>query len=95
MSVYVDAPWVYAREPAGYVGRSRTCILWGHMIADTPEELHAMALRIGLHTTWVQVSKHGALHYDLVPSKRRLAIQYGAMALSRKDFVAKLRTART
>lgn len=94
MGVYVDTPIEYAREPAGYVGRARAEAKWCHMIADTPAELHAMADSIGLRRDWAQTSKAGDLHYDLVPTKRWLAMKYGAIALNRHDFVKKLRALR-
>jgi len=65
------------------------------MIADTEEELHAMAVAIRLRRAWCQPARRGRPpHYDLVPSKRRLAIQKGAIALDRRAFVARLREGR-
>jgi len=94
MSVYVDPPTEYQQEVKGYIGRSRERVRWCHMIADTPAELHAMAGEIGLRREWVQSSSRGDLHYDLVPTKRELAIKYGALALKRYDFARKLRQLR-
>jgi hypothetical protein len=56
------------------------------LIADTDEEAHAMALQLGLRRAWWQGD-----HYDLVPTKRSLAIRLGAIALDRRAFVQKLR----
>lgn len=89
MSVYVDVPVRYAREPRDYIGHARAEHRWGHMIADTEEELQAMAERIGLRREWFQGD-----HYDLVPSKRALAIRHGALALDRRHFIEKLTGAR-
>ena len=89
MGVYVDVAKRYAREPKGYVGHARMEHRWGHMIADTEAELHAMADAIGLRRAWFQKD-----HYDLVPSKRALAIRRGAVALDRRTFVEKLTGAR-
>lgn len=94
MGVYVDTPIEYQREPAGYVGRTRAHIRWCHLIADTPAELHAMATAIGLRREWAQTSSRGTLHYDLVPTKRELALKHGAEALHRHAFVMKLRALR-
>lgn len=94
MSVYVDTPIEYGREPEGYVGRARERALWCHMIADTAAELHAMAASIGLRREWAQLSGRGDLHYDLVPTKRALALKHGAEALNRLAFVMKLRALR-
>lgn len=92
MSVYVDTPVEYASEPAGYVGRQRMRARWGHMIADSLAELHAMAARIGLRRAWFQAGKNP--HYDLVPTKRTLAIRLGAVACERRMFVERLRAIR-
>lgn len=89
MSVYVDWPAEYSREPVGYVGRARTAKRWGHMIADTEEELHVMASRIGLKRDWFQGN-----HYDLVPTRRAMAIRFGAIPLKRRAFVGVLRRVR-
>lgn len=92
MTVYVDTPITYATEPAGYVGRARPVARWGHMIADTLDELHAMARRIGLRREWFQ--PRSTPHYDLVPTKREAAMRAGAVALERREFVAVLRRVR-
>lgn len=68
MSVYVDAS-LY-----GY-GRMVMC----HMIADTPDELHAMADRIGVARRWFQAPPKASFwHYDIAKSKRALAVEAGA-----------------
>lgn len=69
MSVYVDDMF------AGY-GRMKM----SHMIADTENELHEMADKIGIARRWYQGD-----HYDICKSKRELAIQYGAKAISRME----------
>ena len=89
MSVYVDEPMNYGHEVAGYVGRARKLFRWGHMIADTVEELHAMADKIGLRREWFQKD-----HYDLVPTKRKAAMKLGAVAVDRRTFIALLRDLR-
>lgn len=48
-----------------------------HMIADTPEELHAMADRIGVARRWFQGD-----HYDIAMIKRRLAVAAGAQQIT-------------
>ena len=48
-----------------------------HMIADTEEELHAMADKIGVLRKWYQGD-----HYDITQSKKALAIIYGARAIT-------------
>lgn len=59
----------------------------GHMQADTLEELHAMAARLGLRRAWFQ-TKRGRPehdHYDLVATKRTRAIALGAVAETWRD----------
>lgn len=48
-----------------------------HMFADTLEELHGMASKIGMKRSWFQ-DKEDLPHYDLVKSKRDRAIKLGA-----------------
>ena len=86
MSVYVDRAICYPEEPTGYVGRPRHTAMWAHMIADTETELHSMAQRIGLRREWFQGD-----HYDVTPSRRELAVRYGAVPLDRHPFITALR----
>lgn len=44
-----------------------------HMIADTDEELHAMAQRIGVARKWYQGD-----HYDVCLQMRARAVEFGA-----------------
>ena len=67
MSVYVDS----GRNP---LGRMLMC----HMLADTTEELHAMAEMLGLSRKWVQYPGEPKEHYDLSQGKRALAVKLGA-----------------
>lgn len=53
----------------------------GHMQADTEEELHKFAKKLGLKRSWFQPgSRPEAAHYDLVKSKRDRAISLGAVS---------------
>ena len=78
MSVYVDHAFA-----VGDWGR------WsggGHMQADTLDELHEFAARVGLQHEWFQ-SKAGRPendHYDLTRSARELAIALGATTEDRR-----------
>jgi hypothetical protein len=63
-----------------------------HLIADTEVELHAMASSIGLKRAWFQSGeKHTMPHYDLVASKRKLAVEKGAIEIGRDEIVEKLK----
>lgn len=69
MAVYVDN----MRAP---YGRLIMC----HMLADTDDELHAMADRIGVARRW-----HQGDHYDICLSKRALAVAAGAVEISMRQ----------
>jgi hypothetical protein len=71
MTVYVD-------NMRAQFGRMVMC----HMAADSEEELHAMADKIGVARTWYQGD-----HYDICLRKKRLAIAAGAREVSRKQLV--------
>src|SRR5690349_17001624 len=72
VAVYVD----HAKNP--YRG-----MLMCHMLADTVEELHAMAEKIGMKREWFQC--HGAPHYDICQEKRALAVKAGAIQMNRRQ----------
>jgi hypothetical protein len=46
---------------------------WSHLVADTPDELHDAAERLGLRREWAQ-DKGRTLHYDLPEHLRMHAI---------------------
>ena len=54
-----------------------------HLIADSDEELHAMAARIGMKLEWHQKPGTYKSHYDIALSKRRLAVHFGAIEINR------------
>lgn len=74
MSVYVDPTHVYHNAWGPFLKGS--C----HMFCDLGDEdlLHALAARIGMRRSWFQRDRDGG-HYDLVPSKRALAVAGGAV----------------
>lgn len=72
-------------------GRMMMC----HMLADTPDELHAMADRIGVARRWFQAPPKASFwHYDVCMSKRALAVSAGAIECDRNALVAALRRIR-
>ncbi|HEM7801996.1 TPA: DUF4031 domain-containing protein [Burkholderia cenocepacia] len=75
MTVYVDDMFQY---DMGRFGRMRM----SHMIADTTEELLAMARRIGVPMRWLQHSGDAAEHFDIAKSKREQAIAAGAVPIT-------------
>lgn len=56
-----------------------------HMVADTSEELLAMADRIGVARKWVQNAGTYREHFDICLTKRALAIACGAVEITRRD----------
>lgn len=72
MVVYVDDMFKY---PMGRFGRMKM----SHMIADTEEELHTMAAKLGLARKWYQGD-----HYDVSKSCRLKAIELGARPIALK-----------
>lgn len=63
-----------------------------HLIADTEEELHTMATKIGMKRAWFQHSKGREMpHYDLVASKRAAAVKAGAIEITRNELGEKAR----
>ena len=71
MTVYVD--------DAVTLWRGRR---WAHLMADTLDELHAMAERLGVPRRAFQDKRSGA-HYDLTEELREQALRLGAVAISR------------
>jgi len=71
---------VYLDAPAHRLGRMVMC----HMIADTSEELHTMATRLGLKRRWCQEEGSPREHYDLCKEKRLLAISFGGLPVTRR-----------
>ena len=71
MTVYVDELLRYpgAKPPFD----KGSC----HLSADTLDELHDFAIRIGMKRAWFQ--DHKLLpHYDLTPARRVVAVRFGA-----------------
>lgn len=77
MAVYVDD--MRARVTFG----SRV-FCFSHMVADTLDELHEMADRIGVQRRWFQ-DKASFPHYDITQSKKALALEHGAVAITWKE----------
>ena len=71
MSVYVDDAVMLWRGQR-----------WAHLMADTLQELHAMAARLGLPRRAFQDKTSGA-HYDVTVELRAQALRLGAVAISR------------
>jgi hypothetical protein len=83
---------VYVDDARNKFGRMIMC----HMLADTPEELHAMAEAIGMKREWYQTPlKSSFPHYDLSLSRRALAVTRGAKEISRQELAAHMKVTKT
>ena len=63
-----------------------------HLIADSVDELMNFALEMGMRAEWFQPGS--SPHFDLTVGGRTVAVRYGAIELTNRDFVAKLRELR-
>src|SRR3990167_7657151 len=81
MTIYVDDLY-NAKGPRGHVRWCHMAVGWDEDL----EELHNMAVMIGLHRGYFQDDPNHP-HYDLTPSKRALAIRYGAIPLDWRGWV--------
>jgi hypothetical protein len=73
MAVYVDDMFRY---PMGRLGRMKM----SHMLADTEDELHAMADALNLPRGWFQGD-----HYDVALATRRRAVELGAQEITMRQ----------
>ena len=90
MTVYVDELRPYGRSATWK--HDSSC----HMFCDGPfSELHEMAQAIGLKLAWFQchAPRPDMWHYDLTASKRRLAVQHGAVEITSRQYSAMIHEA--
>lgn len=57
-----------------------------HLVADSLDELHNFADKIGMKRSWFQYSKKHP-HYDLLGSKKALAIKEGAINVTSRKIL--------
>jgi hypothetical protein len=76
---------VYVDDMEAPFGRMVMC----HMIADTRAELDAMATRIGVAVKWRQQSGTHGEHFDICKTKRRKAIEFGAVPITLRALAQK------
>lgn len=69
---------VYVDNMEAKFGRMVMC----HMVADTTEELLAMADKIGVHRKWIQDAGTWSEHFDISLTKRKLAVAAGAKEIT-------------
>ena len=75
MAVYVDD----MRKP---VRLNRFTANWSHLYADTPEELKAMAEKLGLKPQWLQYGGTWKEHYDVTDTVRNQALKLGVLSVT-------------
>lgn len=56
-----------------------------HMMADTTEELLAMADKIGVNRKWIQHAGTPKEHFDIAKSSKAKAIKAGAIQITMKE----------
>lgn len=74
MACYVD-------DMNAKYGRMIMC----HMLADTDEELHEMAKKIGVQRRWHQCAGTPKSHYDICLAKKKIAVEFGAIEISWRE----------
>ncbi|UVH57188.1 DUF4031 domain-containing protein [Variovorax paradoxus] len=76
MAVYVD------NEKIPWRGK-----LWCHLVADSLDELHQFAARLGLKRGWFQ-DMASYPHYDVTMSVRERALAFGALPARKRQMIA-------
>lgn len=84
MTVYVD-------NMRAKFGRMIMC----HMVADSTDELLAMADTIGVDRKWIQKPGTHQEHFDISKTKRRAAIAAGAQEITMMQLGRMLHARRT
>jgi hypothetical protein len=79
MPVYVDN---MHETGIGNFGRMKM----SHMIADTTDELLAMADAIGVKRKWIQNKGTCGEHFDICLSKRAKAVKLGAKEINFREY---------
>jgi hypothetical protein len=62
-------------------------MLMSHMAADTLDELHKMAAKIGVDWKHFQ-DKPGKPHYDICKTKKGIAIKLGAVEVNDREIIS-------
>jgi hypothetical protein len=65
-----------------------------HMLADTTEELLAMADKIGVDRKWLQKAGTAQEHFDICMTKRAQAVKNGATEISTRQLATLLKEKR-
>jgi hypothetical protein len=91
VAVYVDDASIPARVANGQVVHDSR---WLHLFADTQEELHAFAAKLGLRRSDFRLGRPRGdgspsphWHYDLTAGKRQQAIRLGAQPVTSREAI--------
>jgi hypothetical protein len=76
-----DGVSVYVDDMRAPFGRMIMC----HMVADSTDELLAIADRIGLARKWIQHAGTHREHFDICLGKRAIAVKHGAQEITWRD----------
>jgi hypothetical protein len=99
MTVYVDDAHIPASIRNGPARHTST---WCHLFADTQDELHQFATRLGVRRTWFQPgpargdgSPSPYWHYNLSVGKRQQALRLGARPVTWRESIQIIRDRET
>ena len=77
---------VYVDNACKPIGKAIMC----HMIADSTEELHKMAQKLGLRKEWCQGAGTVREHFLISLKKRKLALAFGVKEVTYENLALKL-----
>lgn len=78
MAVYVDDMY---KSTMGSFGRMKM----SHLIADSQKELLEFVDKIGVQRKWIQEMDTPREHFDIALSKRKLAVENGAIEITMRE----------
>lgn len=83
--IYVDPP-VWKKSPNGRKS-------YGHMVADTLEELHSFAEQVGIKRHFFHKQRSGMNHYDITEDQHnKIILRRDVMLLAtNREFLEKVR----
>jgi hypothetical protein len=83
MAVYVDDMY---KSSMGEFGNMKM----SHLIADSQKELLEMVDKIGVQRKWIQHMNTPHEHFDIALSKRKLAVENGAIEITMREYAEKI-----
>lgn len=83
MAVYVDDMY---KSPMGQFGKMKM----SHLIADNQDELLDFVDKIGVQRKWIQKMDTPEEHFDIALSKRKLAVELGAIEITMREYAERV-----